>query len=625
VADDEFFGIPGSGDAESGGEANLTGQVVGPGALDPTAASLAMQASGQGAPLPPEAAEYFRRQAQMVAIQTEHLHEQRRETIALLRDQELESDLRRVAMRLRIVMQVLTLLVAVGVAAAVGTMIYDATKSRAVIVDVFEAPPGLVSNGFSGRAVAGAVSDQLATLQASTHSSQSARSIASSWTDDIKVQIPQTGLTIGDVDQFLKSRLGHDIHIGGTLVQTANGGLQLTVRGTGIVARSFTGTAAELPRMTSQAAEYIYAQSQPALYVIYLNQAGKYAEAIAAARASFDTATDDERPVILNAWANAVSNASTPEAYREALRLYRAAVAADPDFWVARSNAANELVNLGDEEGSVIEQEAMRIAAGGRPGRASEVLYGDFDGLTFNLQAERAAMIADITANGGYGAETGAQGLGIADVDIQLHNLPAAEIRLQTTQVQPGNDFDMANLAFERGRLAQAHGDTAEALKQAELFGATRYAAAQGDYCWIAQVEEQAGHKDRADAALEKGGHFVDCYRFHADFLDERGDWPGAQRAYAAAVALAPDLPAAYYSWGVALARHGDSAGAIEKLAAANARGPHWADPLKAWGDVLAQKTSLSDAVTKYDEALAYAPAWPELKTARDTVAARIK
>ena len=32
-----------------------------------------------------------------------------------------------------------------------------------------------------------------------------------------------------------------------------------------------------------------------------------------------------------------------------------------------------------------------------------------------------------------------------------------------------------------------------------------------------------------------------------------------------------------------------------------------------------------SDAVTKYDEALAYAPAWPELKTARDTVAARIK
>ena len=52
------------------------------------------------------------------------------------------------------------------------------------------------------------------------------------------------------------------------------------------------------------------------------------------------------------------------------------------------------------------------------------------------------------------------------------------------------------------------------------------------------------------------------------------------QKAYAAAVTLAPDLPAGYYSWGVALARHGDLAGAEAKLKAANQRGPHWADPL---------------------------------------------
>jgi hypothetical protein len=38
-------------------------------------------------------------------------------------------------------------------------------------------------------------------------------------------------------------------------------------------------------------------------------------------------------------------------------------------------------------------------------------------------------------------------------------------------------------------------------------------------------------------------------------------------------VALAPDLPAGYFSWGVALAKHGDLPGAIAKLTAANQRG----------------------------------------------------
>ena len=79
---------------------------------------------------------------------------------------------------------------------------------------------------------------------------------------------------------------------------------------------------------------------------------------------------------------------------------------------------------------------------------------------------------------------------------------------------------------------------------------------------------------------------------------------------------LAPDLPAAYYSWGLALARHGDLAGAAEKLKQANARGPRWADPLKAWGDVLLRQGQRKDAIAKYNEALKYAPNWAELKKA---------
>jgi tetratricopeptide (TPR) repeat protein len=85
----------------------------------------------------------------------------------------------------------------------------------------------------------------------------------------------------------------------------------------------------------------------------------------------------------------------------------------------------------------------------------------------------------------------------------------------------------------------------------------------------------------------------------------------------------APDLPAAYFSWGVALAKHGDLAGAEAKLAAANRRGPHWADPLKASGNVLVKQGKTKDALAKYDEALKYAPIWKELTEAREVVAKR--
>jgi tetratricopeptide (TPR) repeat protein len=86
-------------------------------------------------------------------------------------------------------------------------------------------------------------------------------------------------------------------------------------------------------------------------------------------------------------------------------------------------------------------------------------------------------------------------------------------------------------------------------------------------------------------------------------------------------VALAPHLPAGYYSWGAALARHGDLAGAIAKFKEANQRGSHWADPLKAWGDVLLKQGHPKEALVKYNEALKYAPNWSALKETREAAA----
>jgi tetratricopeptide (TPR) repeat protein len=140
-----------------------------------------------------------------------------------------------------------------------------------------------------------------------------------------------------------------------------------------------------------------------------------------------------------------------------------------------------------------------------------------------------------------------------------------------------------------------------------------------GSICFAAPVEEAAGRREKADEVLRTWWRYVDCRRFRGDILSSRGDC--AQSAYADAVAFAPDLPAAYYSWGVALAKHGDLDGAATKLRDANKRGPHWADPLKAWGDILLKQGHPKEALLKYNEALKYAPNWAALKEARAALA----
>src|SRR5271165_3786698 len=53
--------------------------------LDPSAAALAAQVGADHQALPPEAAEYYRKQTRLVEIQSEHLHEQRGLLLSRLR------------------------------------------------------------------------------------------------------------------------------------------------------------------------------------------------------------------------------------------------------------------------------------------------------------------------------------------------------------------------------------------------------------------------------------------------------------------------------------------------------------------------------------------------------------
>ena len=595
-------------------EDNAGASKVGP---DGFAAAVAANLANQNPEVAAETVEFLRQQTKLLRVQEKTL-EAEHEFF------ETEWGPRLLGIRLRIGFQLFLILAATVIGIVAAVVIRDAITSRRVVIEPFDAPPALAARGLTGKVVASAVLDELSRLQDATRSSSDARSLTSAWTGNIKLEVPETGISIGEISRLLREQFGHDVHIDGDLIETPMGGLALTVRGNGVPPKTFSGQATEFERLTVAAAEYVYSKSQPSRWAAYLTTIEHYEEAIAFCKTAFASADPAERPRLLQFWGIAIdaSGGST----REALALYRAAVKLQRDLWTVHADIQNDLMVLGDEEGAWRAGEDLRKAAGGHPGRAPETAFVNWDYLTWNLPALLAGTVADAEATAGVGTGSSSAGLQIADIQARLHDPVAAELALKTTK-EDAHDPNIAALThFVHGRLAAEAGDAATAAAEMEAFG-TAYANPAvatnnpGYNCWIAPAEAAAGHPDKADALLKAAGTFADCYRFRGDILDGRGDWAGAQRAYADAVALAPHLPAAYYSWGMALARDGDPAGAVTKLKDANLRGPHWADPLKGWGDVLAKQGNAKDALAKYDEALQYAPQWADLNAARATLA----
>jgi tetratricopeptide (TPR) repeat protein len=588
---------------------------------DPFAAVIAHHASTQNPEVARDASAFLRAQLRHVEVQTKHLEEEHGLRIAHLRNRLAEELVRRLGLRLRVGFQLFLVLAATFIGIAFALMIHDAVTSRRVVVEAFDSPPALAAQGLTGKVVAAGVLDELNRLQAVTKTSAAKRDVSNAWASEAKLAVPEAGISLEELSGVLRARFGHDVHIYGDAVVTEPGSIALTVRSDGVMPRTFTGSARELGKLSAEAAEYVYGQSEPALWAAYLSLRDRYAEAITFAQAAYARADPADRPYLLNSWAIALESSGAPP--RQALTLYREALRLKPDFWTAYGNAMNSSINIGDEAGAVRVGKELLKAAGGRPGRASETSYTNLDLMTWNLQAWLAAVNADIASHGGIGTLVSSSGIAVADIESRLHDPVAAEIALSTVVADDTDPTIAAITAFVRGRLAAEAGDTQRAIDEMEAFGRAFANPAVGNNfagynCWIAPAEEAAGHPHKADALLETAGSFVDCYRFRADILNSRGDWVGAQKAYAEAVALAPDLPAADYSWGIALANHGDLNGAAAKLKDAHQKGPHWADPLKAWGDALVKQGHMKEALSKYDEALEYAPNWKQLREARE-------
>jgi tetratricopeptide (TPR) repeat protein len=594
------------------------------------AAAVAARLSGNDPGVARKTEDFLVEQTELLKVQKEHLKDEHEARLHYLRGQASEVDIRRFGLRLRVGFQLLIALIATAIGLVVAIMIHDAVTSRSVVIDPFDAPPALAASGLSGKVVASGLLDVLTRIQAATRSNAEHRSLSNAWTNDIAIQVPETGVSIGQLELVLKARFGHDQHIDGDLVQTKKGGLALTVRGSGILPKTFTDETGDLEKLLTQAGEYVYGQSQPGLFAAYLSNNNRDDDAIRFAEGAYATVEASERPYVLNYWADAIADKGGEGAMREALTLYRETLRLKPDYWTGYNNIMFALHGLGDDEGAVRMGERLMKAAGGRPGRAPEEYYENYDEIVWNLSAVRASNIADMESHGGIGtggAAAGAVNLAVAQFEVRMHDIEAAAVRLKTASVDEKNGADVAGAAFARALLAEEEGDLKAAAKEWDTF-ATAYAnpsvsTANPPYiCVAALTYEKTGQSAKAEAALNAVGPltFVDCYRFRGDIQDLRGDWASAQEWYTKAVKVGPSIPSGYYSWGLALAKRGDLDGAAAKFKDAHQKGPRWADPLKAWGDVLVKQGHTKEALAKYDEALKYAPNWKELKEARNAL-----
>ncbi len=598
------------------------------------AAAIAAIASRQDPQVARDTSAFLKKQTELLETQNEHLKDEHALRIAHLRNVLSEENTHRFGLRLRLGLQCFLALLAMVVVAGIGVMVYDALRSRGVVIEPFEVSPNIASAVPSGRIVAGGLLDNIAQLQALAHLRADQKSaLTNVWSQEASVNIPEAGVSLAQIEQFLRQKLGNDVRVSGDLVRTSPDGIVLTVRGTKVLAKTFSGSISDLNGLLRQAAEYLYGEANILAFEQYLLYSDQNQRAINFAQSHLAKASEADRGDLLDDWADSLVNMEGMAGLDQANRILRQAIRTKPDTFWAYSDLISYLAAGGDEEGaSRIAEQEMKAAGG----TVNEKLAGAFANafvFTDDFLNYRQLLQMDIDTTQGGSFFGGNEELSVAIPDVKLHDMAAVDALLNTPLLDSASAADTAIYAAATALRASEHLDFAEASKAWDKVIQVADAAVliqnymQAFICLSAVDHEKAGQHEKADAALDTPkkilgvDSYVDCYRSRADVLDLRGDWKSAQEWYGKAIKLAPNIPSGYYSYALALLKHDDLKGAGEQLKLANEKGPHWADPLKAWGDLLVKQGKSAEALAKYDEALKHAPNWKELKEAREALA----
>jgi tetratricopeptide (TPR) repeat protein len=601
-----------------------------PGA-DGVALSLALRKAEQNPDLSRSASEYLVEQRRLVQLQIRHFDEERRLAIAAAKR-------KRYADRIRNTLSTLVALIVLGLVVAISRMTIEAINDHSLVVEGFTVPPDLAARGASSHALAENIVSRLVAIRstANRHSLSWTEEVRADQAASVKIEIPQTGVSLDELEHFAHRWLGHQIFVNGAARNEADGDISISLHIAGAEPIEVRGSSADLDRLIQETAERAFASFDPTNYVVYLLTSDRRPEALNAAEhlalsSDVQAGSPQERANAYSLWGGA-----DPDQHR-ALSRALIAIELDPRIMLGWIVAARASAQLGHDQaannfyrkviGTKIDDQLPQLR-GGYAWAISEA-HVAMDRATGDF----AALEADYR---GYHSTISERYAQRARVAAALHD--AAHSREELTRALAAGPADIF-MQETSWYVSSAAGDWPQALRDAKALidaeTAAKAAAPGPDWAGERELALQTVYlprlayaelmnNDVASATALMAQSPADCYlcvRIRALIAASAGDRAGADRWFAEVVRQAPDLPMAYWQWGQTMLVRGDLAGATKQLALAHEKGPHFADPLKAWGDVLVKQGRPGEALAKYDEALKYAPNWKQLKETREATA----
>ena len=492
--------------------------------------------------------------------------------------------------RMGVALKVLTGLAGLAAGLALGGMVWNAAHADNLVIEAFSVPPALAERGITGESLARQLIEDLAAINEVGRSQDKQRGFAADWGKALTLEVPATGVSLTQLDQWLKEKLGHQVHVNAEVVIAPGGSLTLIAHSGSHAIAPVVGDEAEMPAMIQRVAEGVYAREQARSYGGYLLNMRRLDEAAAWLRPRTHLPIARDRARAFNGLGLGASILDPTQGSEFFLR----AINADPTFGYAYGNLADVQMARGHLE------HALALWA-----RQAELVRKDRQILTgaqvFGANYSQQRMTALLGDYGGQLAAWRERDLAeprIATSLARLHDLRRAR----------------AELGFEVQTPDEAR-QKAEAVREIEISGedwaAAQTAGAQAGLApsplvlaHLGQMAEAqaligATRLDNVTAVIERGR-----------IANLAGDTAATDHWFGEAARMAPSLPMANYYWGRALLQRGRPDLAITKLTLATKKGPRFADAWSAWGEALLAQGQARAAEAKFRQADKHAPHW---------------
>jgi len=539
---------------------------------------------------------------------------------------------------MKVAFQFAVAFIVLAVALFIGGAVWSAAHDDGLVIEAFSVPPDMAARGLTGQVVASQLLDKLAAMQNATNSARPAQSYASNWGGDIKVEIPDTGVSVGEFYRYLAGWLGNETHITGEIYRTASG-ISVTARA-GDAGETASGNETDLDKLLQQAAEKIYQRTQPYRYAVFLEGGAHGTQAQIARARDILNGLVTEGSSLERAWAYIGIGGGLDQLsgdLRGGLVQLHKAEALTPDLALIYQDMDYNEAALGHIEASLADaRTAVKLLAKGNSGMSERA-------RTISLPAERASVafsINDFVSALRFEKEAAAlpDYSGISEGALESVFLDQALLHDERaawdawSSLPPDSDelvrasravneiqalYWMQNwsaVVAKRGAVESAGRNVSRLPGVTPVYLSNFLSIEVWPY--VAASLAMTHHLSEAHALIDKTPlDCYDCLRNRAIIDAEEDNLRGAAFWFARATALGPSVPMAYFQWGQMLLDNGNYDEAITKFALANQKGPHFADPIEMWGEALMLKNRSDLALAKFEEANKYAPNWGRLHT----------